>query len=59
MKIKHHNIKNKVNNGKFVIKLRRTEDMIADILTNALPRLMFEDHRDMLLNGLDKDGNII
>ena len=59
MKIKHHYIKNEVKDGKFVIKFCRTEDMIADILTKALPRPLFEDLRDMLLNGLDKDGNII
>ena len=59
MKIKHHYIKNEVKDGKFVIKFCITEDMIADILTKALPRPLFEDLTDMLLNGLDKDGNII
>ena len=59
MKIKHHYIKKEVKDGKIVIKFCRTEDMIADMLTKALPRPLFEDLRDMLLNGLDKDGNTI
>jgi hypothetical protein len=59
MKIKHHYIKKEVKDGKFVIKFCKTEDMIADMLTKALPRPLFEELRDMLLNGLDKDGNII
>ena len=59
MKIKHHHIKKKVKDGKIVIKFCRTEDMIADMLTKALLRPLFEDLRDMLLNGVDKDGNTI
>ena len=59
MKIKHHYIKKEVKDGKFIIKFCRTEDMIADMLTKALPRPIFEDLRDMLLNGLDKHGNAI
>jgi hypothetical protein len=59
MKIKHHYIKKEVKDGKFIIKFCRTEDMIADMLTKALPHPLFEDLRDMLLNGLDKDGNTI
>ena len=59
MKIKHHYIKKKVNEGKIVIKFFRTEDMITDMLTKALPCPLFEDLRGMLLKGLDKDGNTI
>ena len=59
MKIKHHCIKKEVKDGKIVIKFCRTEYMIADKLTKALPRPLFEDLREMLLNGLDKDGNTI
>ena len=59
MKIKHHYIKKIVKDRNIVIKFCRTEDMIADMLTKALPRPLFEDLRDMLLNGLDKDGNTI
>ena len=59
MKIKHHFIKKEVKDGKFTIKFCRTEYMIADMLTKALPRPLFEDLRDMLLNGLNKDGNTI
>ena len=33
--------------------------MIADMLTKALPHPIFEDLRDMLVNGLDKDDNTI
>jgi len=59
MKIKHHYIKKEVKDEKIVIKFCRTEDMIVDMPNKALPRLLFEDLRDMLLNGLDKDGNTI
>ena len=59
MKIKHHYIKKVVKDGKIVIKFCRTEDMIADMLTKTLLRPLFQDLRDMLLNGLDKDGTTI
>ena len=59
MKIKHHYIKKEVKDRKFIIKFCRTEDMIADMLTKALPRPLFDELRDMLMNGLDNDGNTI
>jgi hypothetical protein len=33
--------------------------MIADMMTKALDRVLFERFRKMLLDGVDKDGNFM
>ena len=40
--IKHNFIREKVENGELILKYCPTNDMIADLLTKALPRTLFE-----------------
>lgn len=43
--IHHHWIREKVKNKDFIVQYLPTEEMTADILTKALPRLLVERHR--------------
>ena len=46
--IKHHFIRDKVENGELILKYCPSNDMIADMLTKALPRTLFEKFRMMM-----------
>jgi hypothetical protein len=59
MKIKFHYIKEKVKDGSVTVTYCPTGSMVADIMTKALDRTLFERFRNMLLDGQDLEGNII
>ena len=46
--IKHHFIREAVEDDEIQIKYRKTEDQVANIFTKALPRDKFEFFREML-----------
>ena len=46
--IKHHFIREAVEDDEIQIKYSKTEDQVADIFTKALPRDKFEFFREML-----------
>ena len=46
--IKHHFIRDKFESGEIILTYCSTNDMIADMLTKALPRTMFETFRTFL-----------
>eukprot|EP00112_Aurelia_sp_Birch-Aquarium-sp1_P025966 Seg893.3 transcript_id=Seg893.3/GoldUCD/mRNA.D3Y31 product="Copia protein" protein_id=Seg893.3/GoldUCD/D3Y31 len=46
--IKHHFIRDKVENGELLLKYCPTNDMIADMLTKALSKTLFEKFRMMM-----------
>jgi len=46
--IRHHFIRNEVEDGRITLVYCRTEDMIADILTKPLPRDQFNKLRKMM-----------
>ena len=47
--VKHHFIRDKVENGELLLKYCPTNDMIADMLTKALPKTLFEKFRMMMI----------
>jgi hypothetical protein len=59
MKIKYHYIKEKVKDGSVNVSYCPTGSMVADIMTKALDRILFERFRDMLLDGRDAEGAIL
>jgi hypothetical protein len=59
MKIKFHFIKEQVRDGSVAVSYCPTGNMVADIMTKALDRVLFERFRDMLLNGRDEDGVLL
>jgi hypothetical protein len=59
MKIKFHYIKEKVKDGSVTVSYCPTGNMVADIMTKALDRILFERFRDMLLDGKDQEGRLI
>jgi hypothetical protein len=56
MKIKYHFIREQVKEGIVSLSYCPTGSMVADIMTKALDRILFERFRDMLLDGKDMDG---
>jgi hypothetical protein len=57
MKIKYHYIREKMQDGSIKVAYRPTTSMVADIMTKALDRKLFELFRGMLLNGIDEEGH--
>ena len=55
MKIKYHFIREQVKEGIVSLSYCPTGSMVADIMTKALDRILFERFRDMLLDGKDMD----
>jgi hypothetical protein len=60
--IKHINlrinfIREQIQSKTIKLKFVKTEDQVADILTKALPRNLFEKFRFILLNGFDQYNN--
>ncbi len=37
--IRHHFIRNMIENKEFIVKHKKTNDMVADILTKGLPKV--------------------
>jgi hypothetical protein len=56
MKIKFHYIRELTNDGSVQVKFLPTSAMVADIMTKALDRTLFEKFRGMLLDGVNEDG---
>ena len=50
IEVKYHFIREKVLEGKFILKHVSTTDMIADVLTKALPKPSHKKHTDMMLH---------
>ncbi len=48
--VRHHYIREIVENEVIKIEHMPTDKMVADIFTKALPRVKFEQHRDVLMN---------
>ena len=59
MKIKFHYIRQLIKDGTVDVNYTPTGDMVADMMTKALPRVPFEKFRSMLLDGTDPQGNSI
>jgi hypothetical protein len=59
MKIKFHYIKEKVKDSTVSVTYCPTGSMVADIMTKALDRVLFERFRDMLLDGKNADGDLL
>ncbi len=59
MKIKFHYIRQLVKDGSVKVSFLPTTSMIADMMTKALDRVLFERFRKMLLDGVDEDGNFM
>ena len=57
MKIKYHYIREKIQDGSIKVAYRPTTSIVADIMTKALDRKLFELFRGMLLNGIDEEGH--
>ena len=59
MKIKFHYIKEKVKDSTVSVTYCPTGSMVADIMTKALDRVLFQRFRDMLLDGKNADGDLL
>jgi hypothetical protein len=59
MMIKFHYIKEQVKAGNVQVTYCPTGSMVADIMTKALDRVLFERFRDMLLDGKDLEGELL
>jgi hypothetical protein len=59
MNLKFHYVREQIKDGEIKLSYTPTYKMIADILTKALEKGLFERLRKMLMTGLDEDGNII
>jgi hypothetical protein len=59
MKLKFHFVREQIKAGTIKIAYLETGKMVADIMTKALDRVLFERFRRMLLDGQDEDGNLL
>jgi len=59
MKIKFHYIRQLVKDGSVKVNFLPTTSMVADMMTKALDRVLFERFRKMLLDGIDDEGNLM
>jgi hypothetical protein len=59
MKLRFHYIREKIQDGSIRVEYLETGRMIADMMTKALGRVLFERFRNMLMSGQDEDGNIL
>jgi hypothetical protein len=57
IKIKFHYIREKLTEGTITIAYMETGNMVADMMTKALGRILFERFRNMLLDGRDEEGH--
>ena len=46
--VRHHFLRDCVENGQFYLKYIRTDEQVADLLTKALPRAQFENLRSQI-----------
>jgi len=58
MKMKFHYIREQIANREVTLDHCPTLQMIADILTKALERGLFEKFRRVLLSGIDENGQV-
>jgi hypothetical protein len=58
MKMKFHYIREQIADREVTVDYCPTLQMIADILTKALERTLFEKFRRVLLSGIDEDGHV-
>ena len=56
MKLRFHYIREKLQDGTIQVRYLETGKMVADMMTKALGRVLFERFRNMLLDGQDEDG---
>ena len=59
MKIKFHFVREQVKDGAIKVTYLETARMVADIMTKALDRVLFERFRQMLLEGMDDEGQLL
>jgi hypothetical protein len=52
-------IHQEIDAGTIVLKYIDTDNMVADVLTKALPATPFQKHRDKLLSGFDNELPIV
>jgi hypothetical protein len=56
MKLRFHYIREKIQDGSIQVKYLETGRMIADMMTKALGKVLFERFRTMLMSGKDEAG---
>jgi hypothetical protein len=57
IKLRFHFVREKIQDGLIKVDYLETGRMIADMMTKALGRVLFERFRNMLMSGLDESGN--
>jgi hypothetical protein len=57
MKLRFHYIRERIQDGSIKVAYLETGKMIADMMTKALGRVLFERFRGMLMSGQDEAGN--
>ncbi len=48
--IRHHHVREMIENGEIVIKHIKSKDQPADVLTKNLPMAAFEKHKRFIMN---------
>jgi hypothetical protein len=57
MKLRFHYIREKLQDGTTRVAYLETGKMVADMMTKALGRVLFERFRRILIDGNDNEGN--
>jgi hypothetical protein len=57
MKLRFHYVREKIQDGSIKVQYLETGRMIADMMTKALGKVLFERFRNMLMSGKDESGH--